>query len=127
MDSDPVRRQGPERDNAEGEVVLGASPPARQLPEAAGGPVGTSDARTGKARTRSMVGVASDALAARLRNQDGLGCSVGARAGKGARPPYASGRSGRGWGQSFATDCCKDCAPGLATPVRSVGVEPQVR
>src|SRR3954464_3175100 len=29
MDSDPVRRQGPERDNAEGEVVLGASPPAR--------------------------------------------------------------------------------------------------
>ena len=32
MDSDPVRRQGPERDNAEGEVVLGASPPARSLP-----------------------------------------------------------------------------------------------
>src|SRR2546421_7697087 len=31
MDSDPVRRQGPERDNAEGEVVLGASPPARRL------------------------------------------------------------------------------------------------
>src|SRR6478609_1447658 len=29
MDSDPVRRQGPERGNAEGEVVLGASPPAR--------------------------------------------------------------------------------------------------
>src|SRR4029078_4370706 len=29
MDSAPVRRQGPERDNAEGEVVLGASPPAR--------------------------------------------------------------------------------------------------
>jgi hypothetical protein len=32
MDSDPVRRQGPERDNAEGEVVLGASPPARPCP-----------------------------------------------------------------------------------------------
>src|SRR4051812_28588940 len=40
MDSDPVRRQGPERDNAEGEVVLGASPPARLLPPAKCGPVG---------------------------------------------------------------------------------------
>src|SRR5215212_2000371 len=37
MDSDPVRRQGPERDNAEGEVVLGASPPARPRCGRAGG------------------------------------------------------------------------------------------
>src|SRR4051794_11891223 len=57
MDSDPVRRQGPERDNAEGEVVLGASPPARHLQVAAGR---AEDARAGKAGTRS--GSASQAM-----------------------------------------------------------------
>ena len=39
-----------ERDNAEGEVVLGASPPARPLPWAAGR---EPDGRTGRARTPS--------------------------------------------------------------------------
>src|SRR5580765_5912308 len=90
MDSDPVRRQGPERDNAEGEVVLGASPPARRIWRAGGRkrptgragrapkrrrkrrpsgppPLGRAGGRkrpTGKAG-RAPNGVASDALAAR--------------------------------------------------------------
>src|SRR5262245_15280727 len=62
MDSDPVRRQGPERDNAEGEVVLGASPPARLILRRAGG----NTAAPAKP-ARPPNGVASDGSAALLQ------------------------------------------------------------
>src|SRR6185312_12250500 len=65
MDSDPVRRQGPERDNAEGEVVLGASPPARLCRNGKGGPVGLKTRAPAKPAP-ALGGIASDALAARL-------------------------------------------------------------
>src|SRR5438034_472197 len=70
MDSDPVRRQGPERDNAEGEVVLGASPPARpgRRPGRAGR---VEDGRAGKAGTPSTLGSASADDAARRPYLDG--------------------------------------------------------
>src|SRR5438034_368247 len=70
MDSDPVRRQGPERDNAEGEVVLGASPPARpgRRPGRAGR---VGDGRAGEVGTPSTRGSASGGDAARPPYLDG--------------------------------------------------------
>src|SRR5919197_1088351 len=58
MDSDPVRHQGPERDTAEGEVVLGASPPARpcrrhgRAGRALDGRAGTLKTHSGSTRKR---------------------------------------------------------------------------
>src|SRR6185295_11440057 len=65
MDSDPVRRQGPERDNAEGEVVLGASPPARLCRNGKGGPFGMKTRAPAKP-ARALGGIASDVSAACL-------------------------------------------------------------
>src|ERR671931_585391 len=62
--------------NTEGEVVLGASPPARLPPQAAGGPVGIKT----RARAKPVRALRSAAQALTTRpalcTQDGVACSV---------------------------------------------------
>src|SRR6266550_144782 len=94
MDSDPVRRQGPERDKAEGEVVLGASPPARHLPQANGGPFGCYPAA--RAKPARPPWSAAQALPSRPAIAAGkwraFGSYPAARA-KPARPPWSAAQA----------------------------------
>src|SRR5437867_3843472 len=64
-DSDPVRRHGPERGSTGGGGRPRSFPSGPLLREAKRRAGRAEDGRAGKAGTASMVGVASDALAAR--------------------------------------------------------------